>query len=87
MVPYAVGPAVNFLNSITLQVRVPVLSENMYSIWPNSSFRLDDCTPAGMSWTVSYILTSYDINCACKNLTISRVTSKEIGTKFLNEKN
>jgi hypothetical protein len=87
MVPYAVGPAVNFLNSITLQVRVPVLSENMYLICPSSSFRLDDYTPAGISWTVSYILTSYDINWACKNLTISRVTSKEIGTKFLNDKN
>ena len=28
----------SFLNSIMLQVSVPVLSENMYSIWPNSSF-------------------------------------------------
>ena len=27
----------SFLNSITLQVRVPVLSEKMYSIWPSSS--------------------------------------------------
>ena len=39
-VPYASVPAVNFLNSITLLVSVPVLSEKMYSICPNSSLRL-----------------------------------------------
>jgi hypothetical protein len=27
-----------------LQVRVPVLSEKMYSTWPSSSLRFDDCT-------------------------------------------
>lgn len=31
IVPYEKGPAENFLNSITLQVKVPVLSENTYS--------------------------------------------------------
>ena len=31
----------NFLNSITLQVKVPVLSEKIYSIIPNSSFKLE----------------------------------------------
>lgn len=31
-----------FLNSIILQVRVPVLSEKMYSTWPSSSFRFVD---------------------------------------------
>ena len=30
----------NFLNSMILQVRVPVLSEKMYSIWPSSSLML-----------------------------------------------
>ena len=38
--PYAHFPAVNFLNCITLQVRVPVLSEKTYSTYPNSSFKL-----------------------------------------------
>ena len=39
-VPYDTNPAENFLNSIMLQVSVPVLSENMYSTWPSSSFKL-----------------------------------------------
>lgn len=49
MVPYATGPAVNFLNSMILHVSVPVLSENINSIYPSSSLRLDELTPAGMS--------------------------------------
>ena len=39
-VPYIWLPAVIFLNSIILLVKVPVLSENTYSIWPSSSLRL-----------------------------------------------
>lgn len=31
-----------FLNSIILHVSVPVLSEKMYSIYPSSSFKLED---------------------------------------------
>ena len=34
-------PAIeHFLNSMRFCVRVPVLSEKMYSIWPRSSLRL-----------------------------------------------
>lgn len=39
----------NFLNSMILQVSVPVLSEKIYSIYPNSSFRLEDYTAQGVS--------------------------------------
>ena len=42
LVPYDLLPAENFLNSIMLHVRVPVLSENTYSIYPSSSFKLLD---------------------------------------------
>ena len=81
------GPAVILRNSMTLHVRVPVLSENTYSTCPSSSFKFDDCTRAGMSIVVSYILISYDMKAAWENLTISRVTSNEIGTKFLETSN
>lgn len=36
--PYKVVPIIQYLNSIWLHVNVPVLSENMYSTYPNSSF-------------------------------------------------
>lgn len=36
-----------------------------------------------MSWFVSYIIISHDMNIAWRNFTNSRVTSREIGTKFL----
>ena len=37
-----------FLNSMILHVNVPVLSEKMYSIYPSSSFRFEDCTIVGV---------------------------------------
>ena len=58
IVPYANGPAVNFLNSMILQVNVPVLSEKMYSTCPSSSFRLEEFTPAGMFYAISYMSAS-----------------------------
>lgn len=72
-----------FLKSMILQVNVPVLSLKMYSIWPNSSFRLDEFTLAGilvLFWTNS---SSFDMAMPWASFTDSRVTSNEIGTKLL----
>ena len=80
---YSTLPAMNFLNSITLRVRVPVLSLKTYSIWPSSSFRVEDWAFAGKSYSASYILYSYSINIAYQNFTISNVTIKLIGTKLV----
>ena len=57
-VPYASIPAVNFLNSIMLLVKVPVLSEKTYSIYPNSSLRLLAYAFIGISYSSSYIIHS-----------------------------
>jgi hypothetical protein len=46
------------LNSIMLLVKVPVLSEKTYSIYPSSSFRLLAYAFIGISYSSSYILTS-----------------------------
>ena len=35
------------------------------------------------SWSLSYMSTSHPMNVPCQNFTISRVTSSDIGTKFL----
>jgi len=48
-VPYTSLPAVNFLNNISLQVRVPVLSEKIYETYPSSSFKFDAYARAGAS--------------------------------------
>ena len=72
-----------FLKSMILHVKVPVLSLKMYSIWPNSSFRLDEFTLVGilvLFWTNS---SSFDIAMPWASFTDSRVTSNEIGTKLL----
>jgi hypothetical protein len=37
---------------------VPVLSEKMYSTCPSSSFRLEEFTPAGMFYAISYMSAS-----------------------------
>ncbi len=73
----------NLLNSITLHVRVPVLSEKMYLIWPSSSLIDEQLTLIAMCCFSQYISMSYYMNDACQNLTNSNVTSKEIGTKFV----
>lgn len=73
----------NLLNSITLHVRVPVLSEKMYLIWPSSSLIEEQLTLICMFCFSQYISMSYCINDACQNLTSSRVTSSEMGTKLV----
>lgn len=78
--PQLVIPADSFLKSMTFQVRVPVLSLKIYSIQPNSSFKLYDYTFVGMSFSTEYIETSQQIFLAQKNFTTSNVTNKEIGT-------
>jgi hypothetical protein len=47
-----------------LQVSVPVLSENTYSTYPSSSFKLLDCAFISIPFSSSNIFTSYDINIA-----------------------
>jgi len=49
------------LKSITFRVRVPVLSEKMYLIWPRSEFMLEVRAVAGMSSSSSYIFRSLSI--------------------------
>jgi len=84
--PKEIALVVIFLKSMILHVKVPVLSLKIYCTCPNSSFRFED-------WTLAYILVSLDIKLlsfeiimACMNFTISKVTIKEIGTKFLCKK-
>lgn len=38
-VPYSTRPIMHIRNSISLQVRVPVLSLKTYRTWPSSSFK------------------------------------------------
>jgi preprotein translocase subunit SecY len=74
---------VNFLKDIILHVRVPVLSENTYSTWPNSSFKLLDYALISKSCSWSYIIMSFCIIFAYQYLTTSKVTISEIGTKLV----
>jgi len=83
-VPYAVLPAENFLNYMMLQVRVPVLSEKMYSTWPSSSFKLLACAFANTDYSSSHISMSRPIKVACASLQISSCTMSEMGTIFVN---
>ena len=76
----------NFLNSMMLHVKVPVLSEKIYSIWPSSSLMFVVYALAAKSWSVSYMPMSQLMNVPCQNLTISSVTMSEIGTKLLSKK-
>lgn len=77
----------NLRNSITLQVRVPVLSENMYLTWPSSSLMLEDWLLINKFCFSSYISMSHIMNEACQNLTNSKVIKREIGTKFVKIRN
>lgn len=64
-IPYEIPLTANILYSIILAVRVPVLSENIYSTYPNSSFKLEDWTAVGTfvpSFSVKQILWSFWIN-------------------------
>lgn len=79
--PYEKFPMLMHLNSMILHVSVPVLSLNMYSTCPNSSFKLDDWAFAHYWRLSSYIQISVLMKKACQNLTISDVTRREIGTK------
>lgn len=49
---------VHLLNSIMLQVSVPVLSDNTYFIIPNSSFKFEVLAIAQMSFSSYTIFTS-----------------------------
>ena len=60
--PSASRPAhENFLNSIMLHVRVPVLSEKTYSTWPSSSLSLEFRTIAAVLLAAWYIWASFPI--------------------------
>lgn len=81
--PNECSPIAIFLNSIKLQVNVPVLSLNIYSIYPSSSFKLELYTVAKVPVSMLFILASFDIIIPCASFTVSSVTIKEIGTKLL----
>ena len=66
-----------------LQVRVPVLSLKIYSICPNSSLRFEELTIAGIAVLFWVRFGSLEIAMPWASLTDSKVTNKEIGTKFL----
>lgn len=55
---YTFPPMVHLLNSIMLQVSVPVLSDNTYFIIPNSSFKFEVLAIAQMSFSSYTIFTS-----------------------------
>jgi hypothetical protein len=63
-----------------LQVSVPVLSLKTYCTYPSSSLRLEDYTYVRMPWNT--ISSSLIIHTPCVTFTISRVTSREIGTRL-----
>lgn len=71
------------LNFMILQVRVPVLSERIWLTYPSSSLSPEHCTFVGLPVIGDLVLGSYAMMIPCINLTISSVTSKEIGTKFV----
>jgi len=58
----------------------------MYLVYPNSSFKLDDYTLGGMSFSTDYMSASQPMNLACQNLTISKVTNNDMGTMFVNKR-
>jgi hypothetical protein len=66
-------------------VRVPVLSDAIYSMMPRSSNILEQL--------ILVLKSSFDmagsnvINLACSNLTVSTVTINDMGTKLLNNIN
>lgn len=82
--PYKFSPITAILNSMMLRVRVPVLSVNMYSTCPNYSFREALNTLQPLFLSLLNISTSFWINMAWTDLTISRDTIKEIGIMVLN---
>lgn len=69
-----------------LQVRVPVLSENIYSIYPSSSLieelKVLEYSPSGLR-----ISTSLSMKKDYVNLTISRDMIREIGIMVLSKIN
>ena len=75
--------SVNFLNSIILQVNVPVLSENTYSTYPSCSFKFEDYARIYTYYSSSYIIISYCINNPYHNFVISILNRRDIGTKFV----
>lgn len=82
--PKSRSPITASLNSIMLHVRVPVLSENMYSIWPSSSFSDDENTVAPLFLVPVFSKASLSINLACTDFTIYKDTTKEMGIIVLN---
>ena len=55
----------------------------MYLTWPSSSLIFEQFTVICRSCVSSYIKMSWCIKLACQNLTSSRETSREIGTKLV----
>jgi hypothetical protein len=69
----------HLLNTITLHVKVPVLSENIYSTYPNSSFIVVVKTFGQIFFSSQYIASSLMMKYPYKTLTISSETMSEMG--------
>jgi hypothetical protein len=67
-----------------LHVSVPVLSDSIKDTYPSSSFKDDYYTLAYIPLFGQIKSASHSINIACKNLTHSVVTKRDIGIKFVN---
>ena len=77
----SVEPIKIFLNIIWFSVKVPVLSEKMYYIYPNSSFKFELFATHPIPFLENNFL-SLVKNEAWKYLTNSIVTIIDIGIKF-----
>lgn len=77
--PYYFPAIVIFLNSIILQVSVPVLSEKICLICPISSFKLEDYTLVAIFVDFCIISGSLEIMMPYINFTISKDTNNDMG--------
>ena len=71
------------LNIMTLLVSVPVLSVKMCSTQPSSSLSSEQLTLAVRLLSSWYMPRSHEMKKPCPNLTMSIVTSNEMGMKLV----
>ena len=84
--PYVSFPQTDILNSILLQVKVPVLSENTYYTYPNSSLIVVLKTLTYLSFSAVYISLSFYMKIPYPTFTNSKDTIKLIGIKVFKSK-
>lgn len=81
--PKSSPPTTIFLNSILLQVRVPVLSVRIYWTWPSSSLMLTVWHSVFLSFNPQYNYLSLSIKIPWKTFTNYKDTIKDMGMKVL----